>query len=231
MIDDNKDKEPLRVNYPSNSNKAKNMEPISEEKQQKVEKIVKGNVKKQKRSFGQRMADIFLEDNTQNVSTYLVQDVLIPAGKAMICDIVGWGGFAEMLLFGGQGGRRRSGGTSNSIYRRDNQTNYNYGALSRSNTRDPRDNRPSMTRAGRAQHDFSQIVLDSRGEAEDVLTRLIDLTESEYGFASVADLYDLVGMDSNFADQKYGWSDLRTASVVRVRDGYLIKLPRTQPID
>lgn len=199
------------MEFPSNSKNA-NVGPSSgAETPKKGEKIIKGTAKKQPRSFGQKLADIFLEDNTQNVSAYLVQDVLIPAGKAMICDIVGWGGFAEMLLFGGSGGggRRRSGGTSNSVYHRDTQSNYNYGALSRTSSRDPRATAPRPNRAisatGRARHDFSEIVIDTRGEAEDVLTRLIDLTESEYNFASVADLYDMVGIESNFADQKYGW--------------------------
>ena len=203
----------------------------------KKEKIIKGTAIKRPRSFGQKLADVFLEDNTQNVSTYIVRDVLIPAGKAMVCDIVGWGGFAEMLLFGGLTGqnRNRQGGMSrNSIYNRDARTTYNYGGLTRNNSsmNDQRVNkRREMSRTGRAMHDFSEIILDTRGEAEDVFTRLVDLTESEYRFASVADLYDMVGIESTFADQKYGWSDLSQASVVRVREGYLIKLPRTEALD
>ena len=56
-----------------------------------------------------------------------------------------------------------------------------------------------------------------------------------YGMVSVADFYDLVGLQCNYTDNKYGWTDIRNASVVRVRDndgnGYLIKLPKIQPLN
>ena len=52
-----------------------------------------------------------------------------------------------------------------------------------------------------------------------------------YGIVSVADLYDLVGITGSYTDNKYGWTDIRTAQVVRVRDGYKIKLPRAIPLD
>ena len=35
----------------------------------------------------------------------------------------------------------------------------------------------------------------------------------------------------NFTDNKYGWKDLSSASVSRVRDGYLLNLPRTVLLD
>ena len=87
-----------------------------------------------------------------------------------------------------------------------------------------------MSRTSRARHDFDEIILETRGEAEEVLSHLVDLT-IDYQQATVADLYDLVGITSNFTDNKYGWTDLRSASVTRVRDGYLINLPRTQILD
>ena len=52
-----------------------------------------------------------------------------------------------------------------------------------------------------------------------------------YGLVSVADLYDLVGIAGSYTDNKYGWTDIRNASVVRVRDGYVIKLPRALPLN
>ena len=42
---------------------------------------------------------------------------------------------------------------------------------------------------------------------------------------------DLVGVTGNYTDNKYGWTNIRNAEVVRVRDGYRIKLPRALPID
>ena len=74
------------------------------------------------------------------------------------------------------------------------------------------------------------FVFDTRKEAEEVLDRMDDLIDT-YGVVSVADLYDLVGISGNYTDNKYGWTNLRNADVQRVRDGYLLKLPKALPFD
>jgi len=222
VIDDTK--EMLKDIYPSNSKIPKVEKTIDSAKIPKVEKVITGVVKKQKRSLGKKLAETFLEDDSKNVGAYILHDVLIPAAKSMISDMVGGG--IEMLLFG-----ERRGRGSSSIRRDGSKSTVNYGAYSRtSNDRDPRDKPRDISKNGRARHDFDEIVLETRGEAEDVLAHLVDLT-IDYGMASVADLYDLVGITSNFTDNKFGWTDLRSAGVSRVRDGYLLNLPRTQTLD
>jgi hypothetical protein len=80
-------------------------------------------------------------------------------------------------------------------------------------------------------HDFNEIVLESRGEAEQVIDQLIEII-SQYQAASVADLYALVGVTSAYTDGKYGWTDLRGAGVSHVRGGlYLLNLPKPIPLD
>ena len=83
------------------------------------------------------------------------------------------------------------------------------------------------TRSG---YEYDDIIIENRGEAEDVLSRMDELID-QYGLVSVADLYDLVGINGNYTDNKYGWFNIRTASVVRVRDGYMIKLPKAVPLN
>jgi hypothetical protein len=87
-----------------------------------------------------------------------------------------------------------------------------------------------MSQRGRAKHDFDEIVLDQRAEAEEVIDRLYDVV-SRYEQATVADLYDLVGLSSTHTDHKWGWTDLRGAGVSRIRDGYLLDLPDPEPLD
>ena len=41
----------------------------------------------------------------------------------------------------------------------------------------------------------------------------------------------LVGINGSYTDNKYGWTHLRSADVQRVRDGYLLKLPKALPFD
>ncbi len=228
-MENNDEREQLKRTFPSNSKTVRQdiQQPNPEDR--KLEKVIKGTVKKQKRGLGKRLAELFIEDDTKTVGGYMFYDVLIPAAKTMICDIIGWGGFAERLLFSdrrsirGRGGDRGRGGSFTS-----------YGSYYRSVDRDPRDRDRGggrdISRAGRARHDFDEIVLETRGEAEEVLSHLVDLTV-DYGQATVADLYDLVGIQSSYTDNKYGWTDLRSSSVNRVRDGYLLNLPRTQLLE
>ena len=78
--------------------------------------------------------------------------------------------------------------------------------------------------------DYDDIIFDNRGDAEAVLSSMEDVID-QYGVVSIADLFDLAEVsNSNYAMNNYGWTDLRTANVVRVRDGYILKLPRALPI-
>ena len=79
-------------------------------------------------------------------------------------------------------------------------------------------------------YSYDDIILSNRGEAEDVISRMDELIDA-YGLVRVADLYDLVGITGNYTDNKYGWTNIRNAEIIRVRDGYMIKMPRAIPID
>lgn len=215
------DREVMRNSYPQ-----KNKEPEAEPKV--ITPIATGRVKK--KSFGKKLAGIFLEDSTKSVGGYLVNDVLIPAGKNLICDIVGWGGFAEMLLWGEKrGGRtRREGGRSTVNY----GGSFNGSSLDRDRRRDrdPRDRR-DISPVGRARHDLSEVIIDTRGEAEEVLSQLVDLI-IDYKEASVADFYGLVNIASTPQDGNFGWFDLRGTDVTGdARHGYIINFPRVQALD
>lgn len=73
--------------------------------------------------------------------------------------------------------------------------------------------------------DVYDIVLESREEAEEVLSRMDDLMAT-YGNVSIADMYDLVGIGGNYTDNRYGWTNTRDVRIVRVPEGYKIRLPK-----
>jgi hypothetical protein len=226
-MDDKTPREPLKGNYPSNS-KIKKTEGAKPDGKKVIKKVVTGTVKQQKPSFGKKVLAFLFEDDTRSVGSYIVHDVLVPAAKSMLSDMVGGG--LDMLLFGERRGNRT---------RRENGRSYvSYGSYyhspDRDRDRDREDVRDREKRRvsdiGRARHDFDEILLETRGEAEEVLSNLVDLT-LDYGVASVADLYELVGVTTNFVDNKWGWTDLRDAHVDRVRGGYLLKLPQPVSLD
>ena len=202
------------MDFPSNDHKNRE----KKEEPKKIEKVVTGKVVTRKKPLGKRILETFVGEDVGNVYSYVLYDVLIPAAKSMIYDSVKGG--LEMRLFGEKQGSRT---------RRDQGRSYvsynNY-----SDSRRPSDRR-EMTHQNRARHNFEEIILDSRGEAEEVLSHLVDLIV-DYGQATVSDLYDLVGIAENFTDRRYGWVDLRHASVGgRTRDGYLLNLPKPILLD
>ena len=202
------------MDFPSNAHKNRE----KKEEPKKIEKVVTGKVVTRKKPLGKRILETFVGEDVGNVYSYVLYDVLIPAAKSMIYDSVKGG--LEMRLFGEKQGSRT---------RRDQGRSYvsynNY-----SDSRRPSDRR-EMTHQNRARHNFEEIILDSRGEAEEVLSHLVDLIV-DYGQATVSDLYDLVGIAENFTDRRYGWGDLRHASVGgRTRDGYLLNLPKPILLD
>lgn len=73
------------------------------------------------------------------------------------------------------------------------------------------------------------ILFDSRETAENVLEASKEII-NEYGFVTVADMYDLAGLDAPYTGQKYGWMDLKEAKIIRVRQGYELVLPEIIPI-
>ena len=210
-----KEEKEIRKNPYANSDKALVANKPGEAHQPKVNQIVKGTVKRKKETTGDKLKKAWFGEDVVNVKDYVIFDVMIPALKSTLSDMISNG--IEVLLFGETRGKRKKEGKGyDSYYRR----------------RDDRDrdrDRRSSVSSARA---YDDIVLDSRGEAEEVLSQLSDLAY-DYGQASVADLYDLVGISANFTDEKYVWfkGDLRTAGVRRVRDGYLLELPRPSRVD
>ena len=200
-------------NYKSNSHKSKESTVTENTSEKKVEKIVNGVVKSKKKTGFGKFRDAIISEDAENVKSYILLDVVIPALKKGIFDTITNG--LDMVLYGENGRNRRRGNSSTVSYNRyyDDER---------------RRSRPSMRSDQR--YSYDDIILESRGEAEEVLARMDELIDT-YEVVSVADLYDLVGIQGRHTDNKYGWTSMRAASVVRTRDGYMLKLPKALPLD
>lgn len=195
--------------YRSNSHKSR--EEISDpSSEKKIEKVISGSAKPKKKGGIQKLANIFIADDVDDVKSYIFEDIVVPAVKDIILDAV------KAVL-----------GVNNTYKGRSSTA----GKISYRKYYDDRDRRDRDTPSQiKRAYDYDDIIIENRGDAEEVLVRMDELIAT-YGLVSVADFYDLVGVSGNYTDNKYGWTDIRGATTVRVGDGYMIKLPRVKPLN
>jgi|SRR5580765_1568104 hypothetical protein len=202
--------------FPSNSETSKKGVPDGKN----ISPVVSSGAVRRKKSLRKQFKETFVAGDARTAIRYVLFDVLLPAAKDMVVDAGSQG--IEKLIFGDS--RRRgstrpyTGPLGHIDYRR-----YSSGSRLSGPER-------AISRQSRAQHNFDEIVLDERAEAEEVIDKLFDLV-SQYGGATVADLYELAGLSSTHIDHKWGWTDLTGAGVTRVRGGYLLDLPEPESLD
>lgn len=200
--------------YTQNSNKHRD-EQTTAALERRVQKVVKGPVKT-KTNEVRKLADIFISEDVSSVKNYIFMDVLVPAIKKAIYDIVTNG--IDMFLYGGSGKSKSNTAGSKVSYR-----NYY-------DQKSPSGHRGSENTRTNNGFEYDDIVFPSRGEAEAALQQMHD-TIIRYGMVTVADLYDMAGLTAPYTSQKYGWLSVNGVESARVRDGYVLKLPRAMPID
>lgn len=181
--------------------------------EKKIERVVSGSVKtKKKGEFHKLMSSFFPED--MDMKTYILSEFLIPGIKKGIEEIV------HVCFWGERSDRRDSRRlpasrvSYRSYYEREDDRRKDYSTTS------------SRLRNG---YDYDDVIIPSRKDAEEVLLRMDELIDT-YGIISVADFYEMVGVTGSWTDNKYGWTDIRDATVIKVRDGWVIKLPRAVAI-
>lgn len=200
------------IKYTPNSKKFKE-EQKTEEK--RIDKVINGPVKIKKKNEIRKLADVFISEDVTNVKSYVVMDVLIPAIKKAIVDIVTDG--VHMIFYGGA---KRSGNS-----RMDKISYVDYSKRSNYD----HDRFGGGVSDTRTSYSSDVFTFETRAEAEEMLAQMDGLVE-KYGMVRVLDLYDMVGRSCDHTANKYGWTSTRSAEVVRVRDGYVIKMPRALPI-
>lgn len=205
---------PTRDEYPSN-----NRYPLTEKEvdekvnlQAATRRVVKGRVLRRKKTLTSGFTEAFFGDQLDLASVIEngVQDILMPAIKATLSDLIA--SSIDMLLYGESRGSRRK---KPQVF----GSTISYGNFYQ-NIASGKNERRHIT-PGRKIED---VVLEDKGEAEDVIEALIDQLD-RYEYVSVGDLYELIGMEVKHTHNKYGWTNLSKASVKRIRGGYLLDLP------
>ena len=183
------------------------------EDSKKIKPVVNGNVSVKKKSMTSKVKNSLQED-IPKVRNYILTDVVIPYMKKIISDSVRNG--IDMILYG--------------EVKKDNKPGSSISRVSYEKMYSSSANPYKERRIGNDVYDLDDIVFNTRQDAELVLTQMEDIIDN-YHIVSVADLYDLVGVScQNHCSNNYGWITLNSARVVRVRDGYILDLPRPKAI-
>lgn len=202
-------------NYQPNSHKFKQEQQEAAVEKKKTGKVIKGTATVKKKNEIQKFADVFISEDAANVKDYILMDLLIPGLKKLTVSIIK---SAAEIIFGETGLDRRSDSSGRVPY-------VSYNDYSR--RKDDRRHTESRARTG---YRFEDVVLETRGEAERVLDLLHEKL-AEYGTVSVAELYEAVGLSSEYTDYNYGWTKLRDAEPSRLMGGgYTLNLPRPIPL-
>lgn len=205
---------------PGNSHKARRA--VENQDEKKLEKVVTGEVSLRKKPLGKRFTETLFGGDGRGVFQYILLDVLVPAAKDTIADVITGG--IERALFGEtRSSSRRTGARSQSPSGFVSYNRYSTGPLA--DRQRPREAAPR----GRNNPDFDEIILATRIEAETVLDQMDDLLR-RYETVSIGELYEMLGLDASYTYEKWGWTDLSDAKIVRVRNGYLLELPRAESI-
>lgn len=156
------------------------------------------------------------------VGNYILYDILFPALRDLVLDI---GHGALDAAMGNERGYRSHSGYG----QRNSYVSYNRMYDERDRRRRDRDEERYESR--RHNRNLDDIIFDYREDAEDALDRMVDYLE-RYDDVPVSFLYDICGMTvpGDFTKDDWGWRSLADARVRKVRNGYILDLPRIRPI-
>lgn len=211
--------------FPPNSAKARARSegPPPTERPEKIERITSAEASRRKRGLGRQFKETFIGGTARGAIDYVVADIIIPEIRDLVFDA--FQGGLDRLIYG-DSRRSRRGGPPTSSY--SNLGHVNYQGIS--SNRPPTSSTRTLSRQSRARQNFDEIVIPSRAEAEEVLDRMFEFL-SRYGQVTVSDLYEMTGISSSHTDQKWGWTTLPGAKVVRLRTGgFLLDLPEPEAL-
>lgn len=210
--------------FPANSQKAKarSDEPMLDDRPEKIERVTSAQAERRPKGLGRKFKETFIGGSTRMAVEYMVVDVVIPAIQDTMIDA--FQGGVERLIRGETRSRRSSTPSTYS-----NVGHVNYKGMSEMTRVKPAAPR-TLSRRSRSQQTFDEIVIPSRTEAETVLDQMFDIL-SRYGMVTVAELYEMTGIQSSHTDHKWGWTKMPGAKVARLRNGgYLLDLPEPEAL-
>ena len=208
-----------------------NKKDVTPEERPQVKQVAVG--KKRKKGLLERLViGLIGPDGIPKVGHYLNHEIVIPAIKDIVVNSISSG--VQMMMYGTDNGRPNSMANQ---YQRPTAGRPYYSSQPRTNYQAPQagpvqnDQYIKPNRSNQAKSE--DIAIADRNQALEVLAHMEE-DSLTYGVVTLAEFYDLVGVDSSYTDNNFGWTyemvhhDGRVAALPR--GGYVIVLPDMIPV-
>lgn len=192
--------------------------PVDAQTEQTKNKIITKATKMKKPIFTRVGEALFGEGGIRNVFIYIGKEVVLPAVQNIIVDGVTSG--INMAVFGES--KRTKGPYSGPV-------RYNDRFNSRAA---PVQNGNGYISNIKAANRVNDYVIEKYEDTEEILSRLGEHSK-EYGVVSIAEYYDMIGVETTYVDYEYGWTDedIMKSTIRRVTNGWFIDFPRVRGIN
>lgn len=191
-----------------------------------LERPVITKVVKKKRGLMERLVNVTVgPDGFKRIGNYIGHEIIIPTIKDLAANSLKT--TIDMIFFKGVNGGYYS--TQNFNYARTPTHNagarqVNYANVYGKTQAQQFNNSPVEFMTDVNYYEFASI-----DEANNVLNYLRQYID-QFGQVPISEYYSTIGMESTYTDQTFGWIDLSVASVVRSRNGYVIRFPLTEQL-
>lgn len=190
---------------------------VSKDKgKQKIKAVVSSEkIVSTKSTMTQKVLKSFIQEDIKDLKETIIFDWVIPGIKSAFLNTMSMMFFHQPL-----DPRTYMGSGSKSYY--NSQPKTKYGSYYQ-NGRTQQSKSTYDRRMEDEKIDYRNLVVLDRGSAEKVVDALREEIR-ETGQASVAQLYELMGLDSNYTDWSWGWVNELDITIQRVYNGFLIKV-------
>lgn len=184
--------------------------------------------KPMKRSIFSRMGHaLFGEGGIRSIGSYIGKEVVVPAIQNIIVEGITNG--INMMVYGeGHGpGRPVSSGYRPRPVGGSGYVNY----ADKYNRQSAPGHGSNYITNVKATNRVTDYVIADLGDAKDVLSRLGEQA-TVYGVTSIADYYDMIGVETAYTDYDYGWveEDILHTKIKGTNGGWYIDFPKLRNI-
>lgn len=208
--------------FPNNSSRG-HVPPEVQPEEVHIDKIITDGVGVSKPSRIKRFRRSFIAGDASSVGEYVLWNLLLPAAKDAVSNVGST--FIDMMIYGERRGQLPHRGVPTQGL--GSTSKINYGSVSSGTPGSRLVLTPSQTPQDATQGRFSpnDITVPTRAQAEAIITKMFEVLE-KYNVVTVANLYSMVGISPDYMDSKWGWTNLDSADIKRLRGGdNLLVLP------